>query len=219
MRLKKIAVGLFLICFTANACKHPTKKQAGTKAINDKYQLDPGFIVLDTGTYSDELIGGTYAIISHNEEVDTIDLSFGVKKLEDKFIYQKILSYTDSATPSNILPASPSSYIILDREGNKRKLGDLTSDFHDYFSSPAVIADKVYYWQMHRLDSNGLYEISAGQFNPSTSKTSRHFLFKDDIATDNMNYFPSPVLKNGIIEFSLSYKQKWKFSKDLKRIE
>jgi hypothetical protein len=71
-------------------CNNPKEKQASTIKTDTTaastgfkpYFIQKGYLVVDTGSYYDELINGRYAIIEHRSEVlDTIDRDFGLQQV------------------------------------------------------------------------------------------------------------------------------------------
>lgn len=185
------------------------------KEINsESLHINNYFTVVDTGGYALNQL--KYAILENREGfVDTIDLAFGIPQVENnQFLYIKVYSYAGAISLPHQLSANPGQYTLFAPPQNKKVLKKLSPGFDDYFSSPSVIQKKIYFWQLSKTDSSDvLYNISAAEYNPETSTTKQHFLFKDSVATDLREYFPAPVLSRAEIRFNFK-KQNWNFNTD-----
>jgi hypothetical protein len=119
----------------------------------------------------------------------------------------------------NKISASPGQYLLIEASARKSAVGKLAPNFDDYFSSPSVIENKIYYWSLQLLDSVGSYHVSAAQFNPTDGKVKFSHLFDDNIATDYRYYFAPPELKGDRIRFYLNDNQNWSFTRDFKLLD
>ncbi|WP_460740904.1 hypothetical protein [Mucilaginibacter myungsuensis] len=196
-----------------------TPAQAGAALV--PYKLNEDYTVIDTGAYGDDgpMAGGTYAIITKNKIlVDTIDLSFGMKKIKDgAYLYQTVKSWPPDPEidqDKNSIWGSTAEYCIIEN-GRKTLLEKLAPNLDNYFSSPNVIGNKIYYWQLAKVDTVGGLKLSAGQLDLTDRKTTNHYLFDDILETDDAGYFCAPYAKNDTIFFVQDNKIK-KFSKDFK---
>ncbi|MBK0380958.1 hypothetical protein [Mucilaginibacter segetis] len=186
------------------------------------YKLKDGFMVTDTGYADAVVMGGTYAVITLNGAlVDTIDKGFGINKINDNMYFYQVVSSNGplediqlkASGYKNTINATFGEYKIL-TNGKKQKFSDIAPDFNYYFSSPYIINNKIYYWQIKQVDSSGINEISAAEYDPSTKNTRSHFIQKDFIETDDNNYFPYPYIQNDTIYFDTGRGKQMKFSKD-----
>ena len=215
------------------ACHHDKGKNSSaksdtvqSKAKTTKYtlfkpyaQVD-NYIVTDTGYYNEELGDGVFAVIKRNDQlIDTIDKAYGMNPLSDnKYLYYTIRGMGpakngdgDSRYKTSIM-AAPVGYKIV--KGDQTILfNKLTPDFDDWFSSPAIINKKVYYWQIRRIDSMGSVRVSAAEFDPKSQTTRSHYLLTDTLETDDQGYFPLPILNKDTIYFHAD-KKLMKFSKN-----
>lgn len=188
------------------------------------YKLIDGFMVTDTGYADAVVMGGTYAVVFKNGALlDTIEKGFGIQKIMDGMYFYQLVSSNgtleDGRAPhsdaSNAINASFDAYRIL-TNGKKQDLSTLAPDFSDYFSSPYIINNKIYYWQIKKIDTTGNNSISAAEYDPLTKKTISHYLFNDYIETDDSGYFGYPYLKNDTIYFDAGADKIKKISKDFK---
>ena len=182
------------------------------------YKLIDHFMVIDTGQYSNDgpMTGGSYAIVKKNEVViDTIDLDYGMKKLGNKtYFYHKLereLGSTEYESKKTLMLQEGNFFLITNNK--KTAFNNLTSSFDDYFSSPNVINQKIYFWKLDKIDTIGTLKVSATEFDPFTRKIKSYFLLNDTLETDDSNHFPSPYFKNDTIYFDAGKDKLIKFSK------
>ncbi len=186
------------------------------------YAIAINYLVTDTGYYDAGIGDGAYAVIKlNNKLVDTIDLGYGMNRIDSSvYLYSIIVGLGPAdkgiADPKykKSINAAWGKYMIVEN-GKKEQLNKLTPGVDDYFSSPSIIANKIYYWQIKRLDSVGGISVSAAVFNPKTNKTISHYLQNDVLDTDDSGHFQLPYLKNDTIYFEALGKL-MKFSKELK---
>ena len=188
------------------------------------YKLIDDYMVTDAGYVDATENEGTYAVIQKGGKlVDAIEKGFGIQKLgNDNFLYFTITdtSPIDKRMSSNVgyknaISGSFGKYILMSG-GKKQPLATLTSDFYDEFSSPRVIEGKIYFWQIKKQQSSDLNKISSAEYDPISHSTQSHYLFDDDMGTDDIGYFPDPYLKNDTIYFNSGNDRVIKFSKDFK---
>ncbi|MXV15141.1 hypothetical protein [Hufsiella ginkgonis] len=177
------------------------------------FKLLTSFTVIDTGTYSNELEDGTYYVISRDKDfVDTISGWFGLQRLGKYYVYQKPDTFADSLWNGDTMIASHGTYLLLDAQNKATKLSSVAENLNDYFSSPAVINDKLYYWQLLSRGEHGPFDVHAAEFDIATRKTTSRFLMKNDAGTDYSGYFSTPYLENNQVIFAFDEKQTWKFN-------
>ena len=192
------------------------KKEGQTGQIRP-YKLNKDFTIIDTGKYSNDgpMTGGSYAVIKKNDELtDTIDLDYGIKELGPQIYFYHKLNHeiNPGEKDSRGFLALVDGSFILVANNNKASFSSLASNFDDYFSSPSVINQKIYFWKLEKIDTVGTLKVSATEFDPLTRQTKSHFLLNDVLETDDSGYFPSPYFEKDSIIFSLDEKKKWKFS-------
>jgi len=176
------------------------------------------FTVIDTGEYSNEgpMTGGSYAIIKKNGVlIDTIDFDYGMKELGNKtYFYHKLEQEAGSTEyeSKRTLLLQEGNFLLI-TNNKKTAFNNLISSFDDYFSSPNVINQKIYFWKLDRIDTIGTLKVSATEFDPFTRKTKSYFLLNDTLETDDSNHFPSPYFKNDTIYFDAGKDKLIKFSK------
>jgi len=211
------------------ACKSNNKSAVADSIIHPisigsikPYALNGDYTVIDTGSYGDEgpMTGGRFSVITKNKTlVDTIDLDFGMKTLDDHlYMYQSVRSSPPDPgikMEKKYLWGNVGDYIVIDN-GQKTQLSKLLSDFDRNFSSPTVINKKVYYWHLNSVDSLGALKVSAAQFDPISKQTKRYYLFNDTLQTDNTGYFAAPYIKHDTLYFENEKGNIKKFSKDFK---
>lgn len=193
------------------------KKQPDTTFASYNYHFT------DTGYYNTGIGDGVYVVLKRKGKlIDTIDLYYGVKQIYgDKFLYYKIrgggpASKGDSNPQyKKSINASPDHYIIV-ADNRNELLNNLTPDFDDYFSSPAIVDHRIYYWRIKKIDSADHIRVSAAEYDPATKKTYDHFIMNDILETDDGGYFPQPYSKNDTIYFMAGDDKLKKFSKDFK---
>ena len=188
------------------------------------YKLNVDYLVTDTGFFDAVVSEGTYAVVQRNKKLaDTIDKSFSIQKIaNDTYLYLTITGtgplekgISGKSSYKNSIMGSFGNYFIV-RNGEKKQLNNLVQDFDDYFSSPYVIGNKIYFWQLKTLDKNGKKKISAAEYNPIT-KTLKSYYIKDDyLETDDSGYFPYPYSKNDTIYFDAGEAKLMKYSKEFK---
>ena len=199
----------------------PAKVEVPKKHFSFKpYTIADDFLVTDTGYYDEGIGNGVYAVIkSNNVLVDTIDLGYGMNRIDSgMYLYNQIIGR--GPTPKDeansdyreSISASWGDYILF-KSGKKEHLNKLTQDFDDYFSSPSVLDGKICYWQIKKLDSTGSIKVSAAQFDPVTHTTISHYLLNDVLETDDSGYFSQPYQKNDTIYFDAGKDKLMKFSK------
>ncbi|MDB4918751.1 hypothetical protein [Mucilaginibacter sp.] len=198
-----------------------TLKKERPKVKITPYKIYDDYTVIDTGEYSNEgpMTGGSYAIIKNNREVvDTIDLYYGMKELGNKtYFYHKLeheMGSTEGDSKKTLMLQEGNFFLITNNK--KTAFDNLTSSFDDYFSSPNVINQKIYFWKLEKIDTVGTLKVSATEFDPFTRKTQSYFLLNDVLETDDSNYFPLPYIKNDTIYFDAGKDKLMKFSKDFK---
>ncbi|MBV8388236.1 MAG: hypothetical protein JO080_00395 [Mucilaginibacter sp.] len=182
------------------------------------YELIDDYMVIDTGEYSNEgpMTGGSYAIIKKNGVVvDTIDLDYGMKGLGNKtYFYHKLeheMGSIEDDSNKTLMLQEGNFFLITNNK--KTAFNSLTTSFDDYFSSPNVINQKIYFWKLDKIDTVGTLKVSAAEFDPSTHKTKSLFLLNDVLDTDDSNNFPLPYIKNDTIYFDAGKDKLIKFSK------
>nr|WP_294941285.1 hypothetical protein [uncultured Mucilaginibacter sp.] len=194
-------------------------------AVFKPYKLIDGFIATDTGYADAVVIGGTYAVVFRNGALlDTIEKGFGIRKVIDGMYFFQVVK--SAKADEEELQSSPAGYTKtisatfaeykLLTGGKKQDFSTLAPNFSDYFSSPYVIKNKIYYWQIKKIDTAGNNSISAAEYNPVTKKTISHYLFNDDIGSDDSGYFWYPYLKKDTIYFQDGKEKVSKFSKEFK---
>ena len=205
---------------TTGNLKIKTTNNSSSKKI--LYQLNKYYAVIDTGEYDTGILQGDYAIISKDNIIDTINRYFGVKVIGDKYLYLKITRNADldkllSPMPGNkkTLGASEQGYLLIDH-GKKQNMINIALGFDSYFSSPSVINDKIYYWQLIRGHAAKAYKVSAAEYNPLTKALKSYYIEDNPIDTDDNGYFRSPYLKNDTIYFEGGYGKVKKFATDFK---
>ena len=198
-----------------------TLKKEKLKAIITPYKMNDDYTVTDTGEYSNEgpMTGGSYAIIKNNGViVDTIDLYYGMKELGNKtYFYHKLeheIGSTEDDSKKTLMLQEGNFFLITSNK--KTAFNNLTSSFDDYFSSPNVINQKIYFWKLDKIDTVGTLKVSATEFDPFTRKTKSYFLLNDVLETDDSNNFPLPYIKNDTIYFDAGKDKLMKFSNDFK---
>ena len=185
------------------------------------YNLIDDYMVVDTGEYGDEgpMSGGTYGIIKKNNlHIDTVDLHYGMRKLNNgSYFYLKLIHAGEASLKDKdgFLVLTRDKYLLINGT-TKTEFNSMVPSFDDYFSSPGVINKLVCFWQLEKLDSVGALKVSAAEYNPLTRKTQLHFLLNDTLETDNSNYFCQPFEKNNKLIFIGGNEKQWKFSKDFK---
>jgi hypothetical protein len=163
-------------------------------------------------------MGGYYAIIKRGGIIaDTIDLSYGIKILGAQVYFYETLKKVPADEPGSesgkSLSLDFSDYLLI-TNSQKISLKTLAPSFDDYFSSPGVINNKIYYWQIDKQQSDN--KISAAEYDPASKSTKSFYLFNDGVETDDSGYFPNPYLKNDTIYFDNGNEKVKKFSKDFK---
>lgn len=232
--MKKIEYLIFIIFFAACSNGHMSAteviKTVTADTVNEgvkhakfkEYKLNSDYTVIDTGKYSNDgpMSGGTYAIIKKNGILaDTIDLYFGVQDLGDQtYLYHTLKDATEPGEKQSKedLILDVKKYLLI-TNNHKSTLKELIPDFDDYFSSPAVINLRIYYWQIKKIDTAGKYKILAAEYSPLKKETKNYYLKDDYIETDDSGYFPQPYSKNDTIYFDAGKDKLTKFSKDFKR--
>ncbi|NCD69987.1 hypothetical protein [Mucilaginibacter agri] len=221
---------LILICAFTVACsthKQPNKVET-VKSTTERaevvnkfkpYKLIGDYTVIDTGEYSNGPMGGLYAIVrSPSNYIDTIDLGYGIRRIGDAFFYESLYgvkNYDDSPGSKHDLGLDFGEYYIID--GNKKiTLSKIAPNFDKYFSSPNIIDNSLYYWQLDKSDTTGKIKVSATRFDYKSGKTQAVYLFEDYVETDDSGYFPAPYLQHDTIYFDNGKSQLKKFSKDFK---
>ncbi|HEY4325790.1 MAG TPA: hypothetical protein VGN20_17480 [Mucilaginibacter sp.] len=202
---------------------HSMKEAKNQDTIFKPHKLISDFYITDIGYYDITIGDGIYAVIKRNNIlVDTIDSDYSIKQIDDnKFIYQTISgngpASKEDANPKykKSISASLGDYTIFSN-GKKELLNTLTPDFDDYFSSPAIINQHIFYWKIKRIDSTGKIAVSAAEFDPITRKTRSFYLLEDYLETDDDGYFPRPYIKNDTIYFDAGKNKLMRFSKDFK---
>jgi len=183
------------------------------------YQIAGQFTVTDTGYFNTGIGDGVYAVLERNHKfIDTISLFYNVKSISpNRFLYLTVEGYgqakREDSNPKykKSIYGSEKSYVILSGE-KKTRISDINREFDDYFSSPQVINNKIYFWAIKKLDSSGRIQVSAAQFDPNSNSTENHYLMNDILETDDGGYYPPPILKKDTICFVFSKKKQWKFS-------
>lgn len=178
--------------------------------------------VIGSGYFWNELDEGKFNIVKFKDgTIDSIDTSFGIYTLtNDAIVYLRVSkNLSDEFTSKkDSVYGSIGEYIISKNE-LKTPINRFAKHFQDYFSSPKLTNDKLYYWGLELVDSNGVYNIYASELNLISKKTINYFLFKDEVATDFRGYFPEPVIKNNVATYKLENGKKWTFSKDFKPLQ
>jgi len=195
------------------------------EAVITPYKINEQYIVIDTGVFDATLMSSTYAIVFRNNKLaDTIDKSFGMHRVaEDRYLYLTLTadepireSRNKNGTIKRILVGTFGNYVV-NTNGKKQSLEDLTNGFDDNFSSPFVINDKIYFWQINRKSST-IRKIFAAEYDPKTGVTKNSYLLKDKIGAEGAEYLRGPYLTKDTIYFDFSDEKKYKFSsKDFKR--
>jgi hypothetical protein len=207
-------------CLSLFACGDKPKQKAKPVHKGFKpYALNKDYLVTDTGTYDTGVMVGKYGIVQRDTTIaDTIDLGFGVKQIgEDYYLYKKLVknNYDTTARGSHYLSLDENDYMVV-KKGKKTAFHKIAKRFNDYFSSPNVINNKVYYWQLVETGTNQPYQISAAEYDPISKKTTRRFLINEDMGTDDSGYFPMPYQKKDTIYFDFGNSKVWQFSQSFK---
>lgn len=238
----KVKLYLFCLLILA-ACKSNTKSVSKDTTVNTSavktnasfhkqarhfsitpYKMIGDYMVIDTGYLDATENAGTYAVIQKGGKlVDTIVKEFGIQKIgNDSFLFFTVIetspldkTASSKAGYKNAISGSFGKYVLMSDE-KKQLLSTLTSDFDDEFSSPGVINGKIYFWQIKKQKASELNKISAAEYDPISHSTKSHYLFDDDLGTDDIGYFPNPYLKNDTIYFVAGKDKTFKFSKDFK---
>ena len=224
------ALSILLLVY---GCKHkPTSstidklkiKKASTPAqAKVLYRLKDHFAVIDTGMYETGMGEGDYAIIIEDDNsIDTINRYFGIKSVGDKYLYLKLTKDADLEKLKSQMPnsrktigADEQGYILID-QGKKQNMVKIAPDFNSYFSAPAVINDKIYYWQLKQVHRDSAYRDSAAEYNPSDKTIKSYYLEDNFIETDDDGYFGIPYLKSDTIYFESGSGKTGKFTTDFK---
>lgn len=215
MFIKKYSIVAFFL-ISVISCSNPSQdsKLLNKKDENAKESSD--FKVLKSGIFWNELDEGKFQIISLDEfNIDTIDSDFGVNKLKDgTVIYLKVTKGDDFKSKEDSIYGFTSEYYLL-KNSQKKLINTLDPYFHDFYSSPTLIKNDLYYWGINLTDSlNYTFDILAIKLNLETNQITSEFLFKDAIGTDDRGYFTRPYMKNNKIIFESNENQKWTFNKD-----
>lgn len=184
------------------------------------------FAVSDTGYFNFVIGDGIYAVIKNNGIlIDTIDAYYGFQKVDNERYMYLTIEGNSALTPEYSDPkykksiaANLGNYVIIDKSSFKIKVDSLAPDF-GWFANPSIINGRIYYWQVKQESKKGNNFVSAAEFDPTTQKTKKQFLFKDYIETDASNYFEQPSFKNGVVVFNGFGEKEYKFSPDFKLIK
>ena len=185
---------------------------------DNKKEDSNDFKVLKSGVFWNELEEGKYEIISNqNGFLDTIDKEFGFNKLRNNsYLYLSVQAYNSDefSLRKDSIYGSIDKYFLLNDKSNKA-VNELTQNLDEYFSSPILKDDKLYFWGIEfNKERDTLSKIYASEFNLITNKTIKYFLFRDDLGTDFRGYFREPYIKNNKVIFEDNENQKWTFNKD-----
>ncbi|HEY2583451.1 MAG TPA: hypothetical protein VGI43_16685, partial [Mucilaginibacter sp.] len=166
MKITSYMLGLVILCscesknkpalkdtITNTAISPPgTLKKESQRAPITPYKVNKDYTVIDTGKYSNDgpMSGGSYAIIKDNGKlIDTIDLYYGLKELGHQTYFYHKLNHENDPTEKDskgyLALEEGNFFLIIDH--NKTSFNSLASNFDDYFSSPNVINQKIYFWQ------------------------------------------------------------------------
>lgn len=156
------------------------------------------YSVSDTMPYSNGPTSGQLAHLFYNGNfVDSIDVWFGVQSIGCDTVAFATIASTDPRSKE----ADIQAYVLFD--GNERRyLETLVPHFHNYFSSPTVLASSLYYWgidveQMFRAPRIYAirYEFSSGRIDSVLLEYGLH-------GTDNRSYLhpPEAVQENVLYE-------------------
>ena len=200
------------------SCSNLSQDSKSEKKKDQKKNESNNFKVIKSGVFWNELDEGKYQIISsQNGFLETIDKEFGFNKLSDNsYLYLLVKRYNSNEfnLRKDSIYGSIDKYFLLKNKSTEA-VSDLTQNLDDYFSSPILKGDKLYFWGIEfNKNTDTLSKIYATEFNLITKNTIKYFLFKDDLGTDFRGYFREPYIKNNKIIFEDNSNQKWIFNKD-----
>lgn len=220
--MMKFGIIFYCILLSFGCSQNNNKSETeSTDTVTKIVEDSTNFKSLKSGTFWNELEEGKFEIITNEKKfLDTIDKDWSFTKIQDNSYFYLKVSEDENQNHFNLgkdtLYGSVDHFILYEKN-EKKSIKDFTRNFNDYFSSPSLINNKIYFWGMELYDSaKYIYKVYASELDLISKKSKHHLIFEDEIATDNKGYFPAPSLKKDKIVFQFDENQKWYFSKEFK---
>lgn len=165
-----------------------------------KTGLPSGYTLRDTVEYDSGPVGGWYTYLYHRGTlIDSVDVNFGIHRLgKNKVVFLPVGADSSSELGQEEQYVDILNHVVADGR-SRTPLKQFVPHLDDYFSSPTVIDNRLYYWGLLPTEEDRKYRLMAMRYHFTSGKLDSTFLAIEPVETDDRGYLSEPVrIKNEI---------------------